>query len=541
MNPTTGANVTQPGDSNLLTATTDGQGVFAIRLGPMIFPNSATQPDILGLDPSSFSGTVNSSEVTRVADPIIDGYSEQTTSGSDVYVSLYDMSNPSKPVLIGGFNPASEATATAAISVATGTVTSITIPTGGGGFGYTTPPAVVLTGGGFTSAATATAVLTNGVVTSITFTGGAGYTYAPTVSIALPPPSGNVTTNASGQFSIPIEAGYFKKDGTETIGIQATDAAGEVGNMQLLNFVIDTQAPTAPAPTLDPVSDTGTFKNDNITNDNNAPAGSVYDAVNNFSLLSNPNGTWSYLYAQTAGAASILMTQATSGSLSSWSNGQPQPGLQFIEKNTTTSTITSGTLVLPTNLLDMDPESGAADTEWTAPSSGVFTITGSFQGVDTSEASHQVEILENGSTVLLSPTTISTFGQVVNFSYTVDLATGNTLDFVVNTGSVSTDLGTGFDATIKPAAVPQPPLFDVGTTTNPVPAGDHRELVPHAGQCQRHRDRADGAGQHADEHGWRGCEDPRHQPEHPGAPGDARSGDPGRDVRLHGRRDRSGG
>ena len=45
VNSTTGANVTQPGDSNLLTATTDGQGVFAIRLGPMIFPNSATQPD----------------------------------------------------------------------------------------------------------------------------------------------------------------------------------------------------------------------------------------------------------------------------------------------------------------------------------------------------------------------------------------------------------------------------------------------------------------------------------------------------------------
>ena len=69
VNPTTGANVTQPGDSNLLTATTDGQGVFAIRLGPMIFPNSATQPSILGLDPSSFSGTVNGSEVTRVSDP----------------------------------------------------------------------------------------------------------------------------------------------------------------------------------------------------------------------------------------------------------------------------------------------------------------------------------------------------------------------------------------------------------------------------------------------------------------------------------------
>ena len=77
VNSTTGANVTQPGDSNLLTATTDGQGVFAIRLGPMIFPNSATQPQILGLDPSSFTGTVNGTNVTRVANPLIDGYTEQ--------------------------------------------------------------------------------------------------------------------------------------------------------------------------------------------------------------------------------------------------------------------------------------------------------------------------------------------------------------------------------------------------------------------------------------------------------------------------------
>ena len=173
----------------------------------------------------------------------------------------------------------------------------------------------MLTGGGFTSPATATAVMGPGqrrLVISITFTGGAGYTYAPTVSIALPPPSGNVTTNANGHFSIPIKAGYFTTDGTKTIGIQATDAAGEVGNMQLLNFVLDTQAPTAPRTALDPVSDTGTFNNDNITNDNNSPAppGNSYDAVSNFSLLSNPtpNGVWSYFYEQPAGSALIPMT-----------------------------------------------------------------------------------------------------------------------------------------------------------------------------------------------------------------------------------------
>ena len=124
----------------------------------------------------------------------------------------------------------------------------------------------------------------------------------------------------------------------------------------------------------------------------------------------------------------------------------------------------------------MDPQSGAAITEWTAPSSGLFTITGSFHGDDTGENSHPVEIVENGSTVLLAPTTISSFGQVVNFSYTLNLAAGNTLDFIVSTGSTSTDLSTGFDATITAVTVPKPLILDVGTTTNPVPAGDTVQL-----------------------------------------------------------------
>ena len=51
-----------------------------------------------------------------------------------MYVSLYDMSNPSKPVLIGGYNPATEATATAAINTLTGTVTSIKVTNGGSGY-----------------------------------------------------------------------------------------------------------------------------------------------------------------------------------------------------------------------------------------------------------------------------------------------------------------------------------------------------------------------------------------------------------------------
>ena len=118
----------------------------------------------------------------------------------------------------------------------------------------------------------------------------------------------------------------------------------------------------------------------------------------------------------------------------------------------------------PPNLLGMDPESYTVVTRWTAPSAGLWSITGLFQGIDTSEHAHPVEILENGSTVILSPTTISSFGQVVNFSSTVNLSQGATIDFIVSVGSTFTDLSTGLEATIQGASVvPEPSSLMLGS------------------------------------------------------------------------------
>ncbi len=75
---------------------------------------------------------------------------------------------------------------------ATPIVSSITVTNGG--TGYTTPPAVTITGGGGTGAtATATVDPATGAVTAITIdTVGSGYTAVPTVTIA-PPPSATDT------------------------------------------------------------------------------------------------------------------------------------------------------------------------------------------------------------------------------------------------------------------------------------------------------------------------------------------------------------
>lgn len=66
------------------------------------------------------------------------------------------------------------------------TVDSVTVTDGG--FGYTSAPTVVFTGGGGTGATATTTVSASGIVTGITITaGGTGYTTAPTVTFSRSP------------------------------------------------------------------------------------------------------------------------------------------------------------------------------------------------------------------------------------------------------------------------------------------------------------------------------------------------------------------
>lgn len=108
IDPTTGRSVAQPGDPNDLFATTFGRGTFAIRLAPIVFPNTAAQPNNISLDPSIAAGT-NPSGVPFVTPtssrPIINGFSEQTAFGNVVLISLYDVTDPNNRKLIGGYDP----------------------------------------------------------------------------------------------------------------------------------------------------------------------------------------------------------------------------------------------------------------------------------------------------------------------------------------------------------------------------------------------------------------------------------------------------
>ena len=186
-------------------------------------------------------------------------------------------------------------------------------------------------------------------------------------------------------------------------------------------------------------------------------AGTVYDAVADFSIASNPNGAWSYLYNLGSGPQLLTQTIVGSTGIDYWWSGQGIPDSIVTFKNTTSAPVDDGTRVLPPNLLGMDPEIATADiTRWTAPSTGMWSFSGLFQGIDVDQHAHTVEILENSSTVLLAPTTISSFGQTVGFSGTVSLTQGATIDFIVNGTPSFTFLSTGLSATIQLASIPEP-------------------------------------------------------------------------------------
>jgi subtilisin-like proprotein convertase family protein len=106
VDPTTGRAVAQPGDPNVLLATTFGRGQFMIRLAPIVFPANLALDTKLPAPGGSVSGTDSQGRpIVTVAQPVIDGLSEQTAFGNTVRISILDLTDPNNPHIIGGYDP----------------------------------------------------------------------------------------------------------------------------------------------------------------------------------------------------------------------------------------------------------------------------------------------------------------------------------------------------------------------------------------------------------------------------------------------------
>lgn len=200
-----------------------------------------------------------------------------------------------------------------------------------------------------------------------------------------------------------------------------------------------------------------------------APAlGGTFNVVSDFSLGSNPNGSWSYLadgsLMGSTGDPCVVESSVT-GLICRQNGGSDAGGtLAFVGKNTTASDITvSPTVTLPPNYLDLNPQD-IADVviEWKAPAAGTYDVNGSFYGLVLNEQAHTIGVNADGVPLFVLAN-MDNQGQVDSFSGFIDLALGDTLDFIVNTGPGDTDqtgdgprfLDTGLAVTIS-SAVPEP-------------------------------------------------------------------------------------
>lgn len=185
----------------------------------------------------------------------------------------------------------------------------------------------------------------------------------------------------------------------------------------------------------------------------------TYSAAGDFSLSTNPNGVWSYLYSNT-----LLSHTSTSGTIEDWWNGQGLPNSVIVGRTTSGPAIISNTVTFGSTFLTIDPESQTVDVRFTAPSAGTYTITGEFFGADTQTncsggcAVHPVLITDSVSGTIFGPQTISTYLQTYTFSLTETLVAGELVDFLAQTGSSGgcnyCNLSTGLEATISSTPLP---------------------------------------------------------------------------------------
>ena len=199
-NATTGTEVVKLIASDPTTVTAQGKTIAALLVA-----TTASTPLTLSLI-GTLTITTGSVATTGTAPITITGGSLTPSSPTTATGELIALTNTGSSLTLNSpidLTPGSTATAIATISSGAGTVSAITVNPGAGGFGYTSPPVVTLTGGGSTVPgalfvpATATAIVSGGVVTGFSITNpGMGYVTPPAVSVAAP----TVQATGVGQF-----------------------------------------------------------------------------------------------------------------------------------------------------------------------------------------------------------------------------------------------------------------------------------------------------------------------------------------------------
>ena len=452
VDPTTGHPLIKAQSPDILLATTFGRCDFAIRLAPTVVSESVQLDDTLPVPTGSQSGTQGGLPKVSILQPVFDGMSEQSAFGNQVTINLFDLTNPNSPQLIGvstldntKFSVTTDQTGRFQIQVEPGYFKADGTTDGIKTFGFqvtdatgtigpmtkftfdldTTPiiqPASVMFAAGSDSGRSATDKITN--VIRPTIIGQVIQAAPETVQLidvtnsANPVVIGTGTTTASGSFSIQVNAGVYKSNGTtdgaKTISVVALHVPNP-SNSVLFTFTLDTTAPaTPPAPQLLASSDSGFSNSDHITNVT-TPTFAGTGEANAIVLLYanggttpvgtdgvNTSGTYTVMVGNALGIGTYNMTVQLVDVAGNASLISPimQPPL-IIQIKTPT---------VPTIKLDPAYDTGTLGDNITA------AIPALFDG--TTDAGTSVTIKDNGVQIdaFLQPAGATTFAQTLNLA-----------------------------------------------------------------------------------------------------------------------------
>lgn len=194
----------------------------------------------------------------------------------------------------------------------------------------------------------------------------------------------------------------------------------------------------------------------------------TYDIAADFSGVENPNCVWSYGWSQSRGSTFNLATTPgqdnSSGTVIGWELfGGIIPAYAVTDYYLSTVFIPQGTVNLHPGPLGEN-----SVVRWTAPSAGSCTIQGWFKGNDFAHPTSTDVAILHGATEIFSGA-INSYDVPLNFSLTVQVNAGDTIDFAVGYGSNGNYFGdsTGINAAISHDSVEPPPSCAVPICTPP--------------------------------------------------------------------------
>ena len=170
------------------------------------------------------------------------------------------------------------------------------------------------------------------------------------------------------------------------------------------------------------------------------PATPDYDAVKDFSIISNPNGVWSYGWQSPLGSPLNLYTVTDTTSfpgMSGWllRSAPLTMNPPRVAHNDTSNKICFETWCDPPTCLQVHPglNNEVTVVRWTAPSSGRFCVQGAVAGLDRFPGGTGFYEVLNSNRILFSAT-IDSYRSPLLFHHVLTVSAGDTVDFAVDFG-----------------------------------------------------------------------------------------------------------